>query len=132
MLVKFEQIVWTKLYKSFSCMTKNRYFFKPLLTNQWRHFGRWVCSWNTHLMLNYSFKDYHLSVFKNETRVTRLKVALNLACPITVKVSDSSFKENENSSNGRNKQNWIFQVLELALIDTILVIITQIRKVTDI
>ena len=62
---------------------------------------------NNSLMLNYEFKDYHLSVFQNygsPTRVTRLKVAPNMADPI-------SFNEKRpNADSAREKA--VFRFLD--------------------
>ena len=47
-------------------------------------------------MVSYEFLDYHFSVFQNygsSTRVTRLKVALNMADPTSMKHSVSNLKE---------------------------------------
>ena len=71
------------------------FFFFLILTKRWRHFGRRFCVWNKYLMLSYWYPDYHLSVFQKLRYfqdVTRLKVAPNMADPISIKDSDSSLK----------------------------------------
>ena len=63
-------IVWSKLYKILSFLTKNG---QPFLTKCWRHFGRHSCDWNNYcLMPKYWFKDYHLSSVPKITVVRRV------------------------------------------------------------
>ena len=93
MLVKFEQNYIVRTTPTFWAVWQRTGFFKTILAKRWRHFGRRFCtmSWNKCLMLNYWFPDYHLSVtqcskkYGSLTRVTRLKVAPNMADPISIK-----------------------------------------------
>ena len=89
-LVKFEQNRIVQTTRNFELFDKKPGFLKPFLTKLWRHFGRRFCSWNNCLMLNYWFPVL-TTIFQcsenygSPTRVTRLKVAPNMADPISIK-----------------------------------------------
>ena len=98
-LVKFEQncmVQTTRNVGLFDRKTKQnktkRGFLKPFLTKRWGHFGRCFYSWNS-FMLSYQFEDYQCSKnYGSPTRVTRLKIAPNVADPISIKDTDSHLK----------------------------------------
>ena len=95
MLVKFEQNCIVQTTPKLWAVWQRTGFFKTILAKRWRYFGRRFCTmdWNKGLMLKYWFPDYHLSVtqcsktYGNPTRVTRLKVAPNMADPISISKS---------------------------------------------
>ena len=80
------KIVWSEPYKIL-CVLKKK-MVKQFLTKCWRHFGRRFCDWKNCFMLKYWFKDYHIfqcsKNYASPTRVTRLKVALNMADSINL------------------------------------------------
>ena len=77
--------------RNFDFFDKKPGFFKPFLTNRWRHFGRRFCGWNNCLMVNYCFFQCSKK-HGSPTRVTRLKVAPKMADPISFKTQGSSLK----------------------------------------
>ena len=86
MLVKFEQIVWSKPHEILSFLTKNRVFYNHF----WQRFDPF---WKKFLYLKLLINDklliyrlYFCQCDKNygtPTLVTRLKVAPNMAVPIS-------------------------------------------------
>ena len=90
MLVKFEQNCMVRNIQNFELFNRKPGLFKAFFwTKLWRHLWWCFCSWNNCWMLNYWFEDSHLSVFwikkyESTTLPTRLKVASNMADPISI------------------------------------------------
>ena len=84
MLVTFEQSCMVRTIQNFELIDKK---WLTILTKDWRHSKRRSCDWNNCLMLNYDLKTIIFQCSKNygsPTRVTRLKVAPNMADPISL------------------------------------------------
>ena len=68
MFVPYASKIWAKSYGSnytnLLAFWQKTSSYITVFNKELTHFGRHFCSWNYCLMLNYQFKNYHLSVFQ--------------------------------------------------------------------
>ena len=110
MLIKFEQKRKVRTTRNFEILTKagfQKNIFDKALT---------PCSWNKYLMLRYYLNTTIFQCRNNygsPTRVTRLKVAPNMADPISLKDSDRCLNKQCWSESGLGlKTQWVSPSLD--------------------